>query len=98
MNRKGFWLRATIVSLAALLVCVAWGFSPVLNQPQGIYSGSYEDLIRRVFPHHLVSPESVLPGQIWALEETKARAGVVLLGWLVGLISVFIWARRKKLS
>jgi hypothetical protein len=98
MNTKGFWLRATIVSLVALLVCFAWGFSPVLNQPQGIYRGSYEDLIRRAFPHHLVSPESVPPGRMWALEETKARVGVVAFGWLVGLISIFIWAGRKKTS
>ena len=78
-----------------------WGFAAI-HWPLSVLSNPDEtasDIIRRVMPVHVVSPDWVLPngrGEIvtWLIVETKARLAIIGLLW-AGIV-VAIWRSERE--
>jgi len=104
MKKSTLMLLLLLITWAAMAAAWFWALVPFLTPMVYPFPSDWTeaDLIRHLWPFHLVQPEwvSTPPDYMqWTMAETKARLAVVLLGWLVSitlLIRRYIMRRKKN--
>jgi hypothetical protein len=93
LKRSTLMLLLLLTTWAAMAAAFVWALAPFLTPMVYPYPSDWTeaDLIRHVWPFHLVPPEwgSTSPDYMqWMAAEIKARLAVVFLGWLGGITFV----------
>ena len=91
-----------VLTLVMAIAGGYWVIGPFIHWPGEIF-GDYDpaDLIRRLFPIHIVNPSWIRAAKddvdmMWCFAEVKARAAVVVVGWLALMTGFVVWVRHTR--